>query len=515
MGKISFDLDTPVLQFPDGENNRETYNWTIRNAVEGLQIFGGIGSGKTSGSGRLVGLKYLSLGFGGLVLTAKTDERKHWEELCRIAGRSDDLIIMEPGSPHRFNIMEHLAAGGEQQAFVENIVHVLSTVIQASQQKKGGEDSMFWQTALHMTMFNVITLCQLAYEDKITLQLIYDVAQSLPKKKEQGVAAPSPEQERNTAYARTFLKASARVGKLTEEFKATLSEQQLSLPKEQLDDLLEEHIPQLRRMNQIDNFFFEILHNLSSRTRSIIDFIFLGFLFGLLQDPIYSLLAKHSSTFKLSDCYEQGKIILVNLPVKKYHKVGRDCQVMLKYLWQQAMEARNVLLNDRPVFLWADEAQNFLHEYDAEYQATARSCRIATVYISQNLPNYYANMGGEKSDYTIKSFLGTLATKVFHSNADVETNKYASELMGEDWHKEVQLSETAGIDQLTAGKTVSWTLRKLVRAEQLVGLKTGSRQYNYHVVGYMHVQGRKFASNYNHKAVTFHQQYYPDFTVSS
>jgi|GEM_PF-4259272 len=44
--------------------------WTLRNAVEGVQIFGGIGSGKTSGSGRMLGLKYLSAGLGGLVLSS-------------------------------------------------------------------------------------------------------------------------------------------------------------------------------------------------------------------------------------------------------------------------------------------------------------------------------------------------------------------------------------------------------------------------------------------------------------
>lgn len=516
MVKQRFDLDMPVLQLPDGEDGRQTFSWTIRNAVEGLQIFGGIGSGKTSGSGRMVALKYLTMGFGGMVLTAKTDEKNHWQELCKLAGRTDDLIIVEPGGQHSFNIMEHLTAGGEQEAFVENIVHVLGTVIRAGQQKQnGGEDSMFWEQALHMTMFNVISLCQLAYEDKISLQLIYEVAQSLPKKREQGATAPAPEQERNTAYARTFMKASKRVDQLVADYRQQLSDKEKALDTHQLDMLLEDAIPQLRRMKQIDNFFFEVLHSLSARTRSVIDFLFLGFLFGLMQDPIYSLLCKRPASFKLADCYEQGKIILVNLPVKKYHKVGRDCQVMMKYLWQRAMEVRNTAHNERPVFLWADEAQLFLHEYDAEYQATARSSRIATVYISQNLPNYYANMGGDKSEYLVKSFLGTLATKIFHANADIESNRYASDLIGEAWQQELQVGETIGNEQFSASRTASRALRKVVRPEQLVRLKTGGKENNYHTVAYMHVQGKKFASGCCYNAVTFHQRYFPGFTVTS
>ena len=43
-----FDLETPLLHFSDSDP------WRIRDACEGLQIFGGTGSGKTSGSGQAV-----------------------------------------------------------------------------------------------------------------------------------------------------------------------------------------------------------------------------------------------------------------------------------------------------------------------------------------------------------------------------------------------------------------------------------------------------------------------------
>ena len=47
----SYDLDTPLLELGEG------VKWTARHAVEGTQIFGGIGSGKTSGSGQTLALK--------------------------------------------------------------------------------------------------------------------------------------------------------------------------------------------------------------------------------------------------------------------------------------------------------------------------------------------------------------------------------------------------------------------------------------------------------------------------
>src|ERR1700742_4484242 len=117
-------LETPILTF-------DKAHWTIRNAVEGVQIFGGIGSGKTSGSGRMLALKYLAAGFGGLVLTAKPDEKELWEDYCQKTGRTNDLLIVEPGRNNTFNFLDYESKSGE----TENIVQVLKTVIHASEEK--------------------------------------------------------------------------------------------------------------------------------------------------------------------------------------------------------------------------------------------------------------------------------------------------------------------------------------------------------------------------------------------
>jgi len=93
MLKQDHNLDNPLIEF---KSSFGSSFWTIRNAVEGVQIFGGIGSGKTSGSGRFLALKYLKNGFGGLVLTAKPDEKKLWVEYATLTNRLNDLIIVEP-----------------------------------------------------------------------------------------------------------------------------------------------------------------------------------------------------------------------------------------------------------------------------------------------------------------------------------------------------------------------------------------------------------------------------------
>src|SRR5690348_13491418 len=61
--------------------------FTVGDACEGVCILGGVGSGKTSGSGAAFARAMLSANFGGLVLTAKPGERALWEGYAREAGR--------------------------------------------------------------------------------------------------------------------------------------------------------------------------------------------------------------------------------------------------------------------------------------------------------------------------------------------------------------------------------------------------------------------------------------------
>ena len=502
---LPFNLDTTLIEFSDKDGSSSA--WTIRDAVEGVQIFGGIGSGKTSGSGRMIALKFLANSFGGLVLTVKPDDKAMWQEYCRLAGREHDLVVIEPKGKQRFNFLDYESRhGGQDHSITENLVQVLKTVIQASEEKDTGKnDDPFWQTALDMLMFNVIDLCLLAY-GRVSVQDMYDIVATAPKKSEAG--APNADDKKNTAFTKAFKAAQDKIAPLYDAWEAKFTTEQLNMMDQDgvFNEMLFEEVPKARVMSFIDQFFVETYRNLSEKTRSIIEFSFSGFLFRLLKDPVYSLFCAKASTISPDDCLN-GKIILINLPVKLYHKIGRDCQIMFKYVWQRAMERRNVRGNERPVFLWADEAQNFLHEHDPDYQATARSSRIATVYISQNLPNYHANMGGGKSEYKVKSFLGTLGTKIFHANADLETNTYASNLIGEAYTEDQSRSVTTASQNFSASKNTSYKLEKMVRAEEFVGMRTGGPKNKSRVEAYMHKQGSPFHTGLNYRKIVFNQDY--------
>ena len=65
-------LDTPLLKLS------ATDSFTLRDACQGVHVFGGIGSGKTTGSGQALAAAFLRAGMGGLVLAAKPDEVDRW-----------------------------------------------------------------------------------------------------------------------------------------------------------------------------------------------------------------------------------------------------------------------------------------------------------------------------------------------------------------------------------------------------------------------------------------------------
>lgn len=494
-------LDTILMDFSTAEH---TAYWTVRNAVEGVQIFGGIGSGKTSGSGKTIAMQYLSNGFGGLVLTAKHDEKELWQQYCKAAGREQDLIIVEPGSRHYFNFLEYESTVSGQ-SLTANIVQVLKTVISAGKgnQQQTGDDN-FWEGALDMLLSNSVDLCLLAY-GRVTVRDLYEIAQSAPKRPVHPPSQP-PEKTPDNPFRKAYNIAMDKMEAQVEAWKAGLSQAQLNSFKSSAEFTVaaSEQLPDVRLMGFISNFFTDSYRNMADKTRSIVDFYMAGFLYSLLREPVYSLFCRHPSNFTPEDSLE-GKIILINLPVKDYYKVGKDTQVMFKYIWQRAMERRRIQENGRPVFLWADEAQHFLHEHDAEYQATARSSRIATVYISQNLPNYFGNMGGKSGEYKVKSFLGTLGTKIFHANADMETNRYASDLLGEGWQRDDTESISTADGKVSHSNTITSKLQKVVRPEEFGLLKTGGPDNNNTVTGYVHVQGKKFSNGFNYRKIIIHQ----------
>jgi hypothetical protein len=144
MPETPFSLDTVLYHF----NGNEPF--TIRDACEGVQIFGGIGSGKTSGSGAALARSFLRAGFGGLVLCAKKDEMDTWLEYARQTGREKSILIFDTSGKFTFPFLQYeIEREGEGAGYTENLVRLFTTVYEAiSRGDSGGGSDPYWTRAM-------------------------------------------------------------------------------------------------------------------------------------------------------------------------------------------------------------------------------------------------------------------------------------------------------------------------------------------------------------------------------
>jgi len=198
---------------------------------------------------------------------------------------------------------------------------------------------------------------------------------------------------------------------------------------------------------------------------------------------------------------EQGKIIILEFPVKEFLQAGVYAQGIFKLLWQQAIERREIEQSPFPVFLWVDEAQLFLSDYDQIFQTTARSSRAATVFISQNISNYYVALGGQNPKAKADALLANLGTKIFHANNDSVTNNWGAETIGKVFKK---------MRSINLGKTsstgISEQLNYQVDPVVFTTLANRSEYNDYCVEGVVTITGRQWSNGQNYNKIIFDQR---------
>ena len=375
-------------------------SWTIGDACQGCQIWGSTGSGKSTGSLAWMVRSFLALGFGGLFLTAKPGDREVYEGYCRAAGRLDDLVLFGPGHAARFNFIDsELKRSDRGAGHVENLVGLFTTVLEISERNKSGggrEEDGYWKRTNRQLLRNSLELLVQA-RGAITIPELYRLVVSAPT---------SFEQLQSDAW-----RASSFCYQCLKEADAKVT-------PERRDDL-----------QLATDFFCLEWPQLSEKTRSIVLSTLTSMLDVLNRGVVRELLSPSETTVRPEMACD-GKIILVDMPLKLFGEVGQFVQTVWKYCFQQSMERRDVASNPRPVFIVVDESHLLATSSDQVFQTTARSSRTAVVYATQSISNYLAAFGGEQSEAEVHSLLGNLQTQFFHQQADIRTNQYAAELIG-------------------------------------------------------------------------------------
>ncbi len=482
---VRWSLSTPLLQWSSSDV------WTIGDAVTGTLVTGATGSGKTSGSGRAMALAMLRAGFGGLVLTTKPDEREEWEQYCAATNRSDDLLVVGSAADLRFNFLDYEARmAGEGAGLTENVVNLFSTVLEAADNGGSGsgrEDEGYWRRASRQLIRNAVELLSLA-GSRLSVPDLYRVVISAPTSAEQ--KRSTQWQAQSVCFQR--LKEADREG----------------LTARQQGDL-----------EVVADYFLVEFPELSEKTRSVIVSTFTSMTDVLMRGLLRELFC--TDTNVTPEAAAEGKVVVIDLPVKTFGELGSYSQLIWKFCFQRASERRDVAANPRPVFLWVDEAQSFLMSSDAAFQSTCRSARVATTYLTQNVSNVYSALGGqEKGRAEAASLFANLNTKVLHANGDPVTNEWAASLIGRSrqtlangntshsrdgaWPFSLGIEGMSDSGSTSAGFSETWEYE--VQPAQFTQLKTGGPSNGCQVDAILFQNGRRFsASNRTWMPVTFQQ----------
>lgn len=393
------DSDQRIFSFTGEDEDA----FTVRDCCTGFAVFGGTGSGKTSGSGYFLAQNLMRAGFGGLVLTVKPDEAADWQRWAASAGRSADLRFISAKAGARFDFLKYEQGRvGDGAGKTFNLVQMFKVIgEQASPLPSGsagsGDDAYWLSSALDL------------------IHAIIEVIKARGEPLSMSTIA---------GYVGQVSKASSLSGFLdslqeTRE-RITAAYQAGDLVMRDASDFITASL-----------FFANHWAGLSERTTSSIlaraQSLYNSFLYGEMAD----IFAKGELDEDLIPevAFERGHIIVVDLPVLEWQTLGTVAQSIVKYVYQKAIERRSQGQQKRPFFIFSDEAQYFVNSADQLFLTTARSAGCSTIYLTQNIQNYYLRMG----EAATLSMLGNLQTKIFHQNTDHATNEYGSQIIGRRW----------------------------------------------------------------------------------
>ena len=502
------ELSDPIIRFClDGITYRREDWWTLRHAFQGVQIFGGIGSGKSSGSGRMLALSYLKKGFGGIVLTGKIDEVDYWKEYAELTGRKDDLIIFEKGGPYRFNALQYENQRSIDKGETFNLVNLLMDINELGRNytsggSGGGGNEVFWDNAVRRCISRIVDLLKLTNKE-ISIANLRKVLISAPTKEHMSKykAFQAALRNRNNSVDERY--------QTREKLKNWASQYLcISLILEAMELKNNDQVEDLESYEFVRDYFFLEFANVPEKTRAIVVESILGtlepFMSGILKNYFSNELSKGLMP---EETYKKGKIIVINFPVKEYLIAGVFAQAIYKKIWQQAIERRNAKVFKRPVFLWVDEAQNFLNKDDMNFQTTARSSRASTVLITQNISNYYSTIGGSHPKEQTNSLLGNLGTKMFHANNDHVTNQWAADTISKVM--QMQTGSNTNLDKMESTTSTSESFSYQVMPHDFTILRTGGEENNCEVNAFITVAGKKWSTGKNYAQITFDQNIKP------
>ena len=337
---------------------------------------------------------------GMLILDVKGNFYKQVVKFAEEAGRQDDVIIIELSGEYKYNPVH-------KQNMRPLVLANRSKTVLSLFSPRGTGDS-YWLDKAELLITECIKLCRLYNNGYVTFSEINKLVNN-----------------------RNYL--DAMMSHLIEYRENSL-----------LSDEEEEEFE--TTLDYFDNEYI----NLSENTLSIIQSVVTQMTQFFYTDPevrnTFSPPRNELNFEGFKDVVDKGKIVILKMNIAQYRNLAKTIAAYMKLDIQSEVMQRLVregANTERPVYVFADEYQEFVTATDAEFYAQSREAKCITIVATQS---YTSLINTLKDRDTVRTVIQNLINKVWLRTDDLFTVEEAQKQTGKEEKEKVHksISESSG-----------------------------------------------------------------------
>jgi hypothetical protein len=378
---------------------------TFRDFCKSSLILGGLGSGKSSTSGRTILSAMLSAGLGAVIHTVKGEDTADAIACAEKCGRGRDVLVFNEKSGLTFDPLAYeWSREGRGSNDAETIIHYFSTLLAIGKQP-GSNNERFWELAAEQAQRHAIHLIRLAQEP-LSIVNIHRAIQSYPT---------SPGQHEEESWQRNAYTA-----------------QLINQIRTRKDTLSEEDWSDLDVATQFVLFQWAAL---DEKPRSSIEMTFSGLADKFLFSPFRRIFASGTFSFTPEQVTHNRLILIIDFPILEYGKeTARLIQTMVKLTFQRAWLRHKFTPGCcNGAALFQDEFQMLIHRDENHFAQVCRGSGIASVYMTQTILNLAEELSESQPGSKTKAFLNNLSIKIAHHSTCPDSSNYMAEVIGKEY----------------------------------------------------------------------------------
>jgi len=388
---------------------------SLREMTNSTLVFGQPGSAKTTSTFALIVKGLLASGMGVCFPCIKGDMVAYAKQWAKDAGREKDVIVVSPQSRVHFNPLRYLHSGPWASAReTEQTVDLVTAIFEKARGGGSGRDDRFFRDMSRRTARALTDITKYG-GGELSFSSFTRTLQSAPKKPED-------------LDSEDWCNDSNMLGLVTDATNR--------------DDLTERERKDLELSAE---FALGEWSELGDRTRSSCEATFHSEIDSVSRGTVAALIEDGPTNIVPEDIIDGRAIVILDVPVLDYGSAGVLFQLLFIWCLTKAIQKRDLERNPAPVALLIDEADKLIFEDLGLYLSTSRSMNAINVFAVQSLPSLeLAYGGGAEGKTKARQFAAMCGLKIFHSNLDPETNKFASDIGGPEFRMQRSFNNSLG-----------------------------------------------------------------------